>query len=473
MSAKRIYMDHDMLEGYANYNEAADSFLSSIALENINLDTTLQLEFDIAEDDLFSNYACEAIGETVKNMASKAKSNFVTYAKKLVNFLFGWLINFFRGSANVKQTMAKSYSKARDYLKNLNKLETKARGSDKESKIEITDFGNCVLVGLFMMQAIIVSTQRLGETMTKSYQATNGQSDQGDGKRLVTMRAFGLMEVMLDELGTLFATVGAIDISNPENLISKLRTNNFNVKEVMNSYAGDAQKLKDEAGKSSANESFGFNFDGYMDVSMEAKKNKGGFVDRVKNSKFGQAVSNTFKGKQNNAADTSKNGTNDNKNNSENDIENQQSNDALNKKAKQTSNLESSYKSRLEDTAKYMSDPDKAEMNYAEAFDELRNGLNLFINISKNNKWDLERNIKAAEKIRRGLEKELNAMSINEVNDKVVSDLLTRILKVGNHLGQVQRSAGIVVKRISACIDGMTTDVAKLGSKLVKLGDTE
>ena len=34
MSAKRIYMDHDMLEGYANYNEAADSCFTGGSLPN-------------------------------------------------------------------------------------------------------------------------------------------------------------------------------------------------------------------------------------------------------------------------------------------------------------------------------------------------------------------------------------------------------------------------------------------------------
>lgn len=466
MSAKRIYMDHDMLEGYANYNEAADSFLSSIALENINLDTTLQLEFDIAEDDLFSNYACEAIGETVKNMASKAKSNFVTYAKKLVNFLFGWLINFFRGSANVKQTMAKSYSKARDYLKNLNKLETKARGSDKESKIEITDFGNCVLVGLFMIQAIIVHTQKLGADLQKAYANSGSKSNNGDGKNVTTTRAFELMKLLLNSLADLFAAIGAIDIDKPQELVSKLRASNFNVAGVMQNYAGKASDMKREEMQkvnkemNGGNESFGFNFTDNDEISMElfiSKKDTGTIVDSA-----------NIGSKQKDAAGKSKDAAKGNKN-----VKNEDKKDPLEGSSRVTNNLEAQYKARLEETAKYMSDPDKTEMNYSEAFDELRTGLNLFINISKNNKWDLERNIKAAEKIRRGLEKELNAMSVTELNDKVVSDLLTRILKIGNHLGQIQRSAGVVVKRISACIDGMTTDVAKLGSKLVKLGDTE
>ena len=457
MSAKRIYMDHDMLEGYANYNEAADSFLSSIALENINLDTTLQLEFNIAEDDLFSNYACEAIGETVKNMASKAKSNFVTYAKKLVNFLFGWLINFFRGSANVKRTMAKSYSKARDYLKNLNNLETKARGSDKESKIEITDFGNCVLVGLFMMQAVIVHTQKLGVDLQKAYANSGSKSNNGDGKNVTTTRAFELMKLLLNSLADLFAAIGAIDIDKPQELVSKLRTSNFNVAGVMQNYAGKASNMKREEMQkvneemNGGNESFGFNFTDNDEISMELLFFK---------KKIGS--------KQKDAAGKSKDAAKGNKND-----KNEDKKDPLEGSAKVTSNLEAQYKARLEETAKYMSDPDKTEMNYSEAFDELRTGLNLFINISKNNKWDLERNIKAAEKIRKKKKKELNAMSVTELNDKVVSDLLTQILKVGNHLGQIQRSAGVVVKRISACIDGMTADVAKLGSKLVKLGDTE
>ena len=68
---------------------------------------------------------------------------------------------------------------------------------------------------------------------------------------------------------------------------------------------------------------------------------------------------------------------------------------------------------------------------------------------------------------------EISNIDVTNVNEKVVSELLQKIISVGNNLGQIQRSAGVVAKRVSACIDGMTTDVAKLGSKLIKIGDTE
>ena len=464
MSTKRVYMDQDMLESYSSYNVAADSFLDSIALENIGLDTTLQLEFNIYDDDLFSNYACEAIGETVKNMASKAKSNFVTYAKKLVNFLFGWLIKFFKGSANVKQTMAKSYTKAKDYLKKLNELERKARGADKEEQIEITDYGNCIVVGLFMMQAIMISAERLGKGMSEAYNETKSSGDNGeDGKKLSTMRGFKLLDRMLDELAILFATVGSIEINKTNELVSKLRSNNFNVTEVMAGYAGSAENLKNKT--MNANESFGFEF--------LFSKDKG--AESPLNSSSSEQTGKSGAGANDNHVKDGKN-EEDDKNVKLTDAEKKQNKadqKRLDKKGKATSKLENTYKERLEDTANYMTDPDKSEMSLTDAFDELRGGLNMFMNISKNNKWDLEKHIKAAEKIRRGIEKELNSMSVTNVNDKVVSDLLTRILKVGNHLGQVERSAGVVVKRISACIDGMTTDVAKLGSRLVKIGETD
>lgn len=545
MSAKRIYMDQDMLESYASYNDAANCFLDSIALENIHLDTTLQMEFDIIDDDLFSNYACETIGETVKNMASKAKSNFVTYAKKLVNFLFGWLIRFFTGSANVKQAMSKSYVKARDYLKKLNELERKARSADKEEQIEITDYGNCIVVGLFMMQAIMITSKQLGQDLNQAYNNTRTEKDNGDNKNSSTTRAFKMIDVMLDKLAILFATVGSIEINKTGALVSKLKANNFNVEEVMKGYDPAAKELKNKTMKDAgAVESFGFNFGlNFQGIGMEGNKeiqnrvkaitsawenSKKNAEELAKKAKKGDAraasqlaamisgsgvkdkkedgklVVEDFvldkkgnnqevkdnKNKENESSDTGskeeivtskfdrtnddKKDTKDNPPEPEKELTpNEKAEKKLDAKSSATTKLEEAYKERLQDTAKYMSDPDKADMSLSEAFDELRNGLTMFMSISKGNKWDLEKHIKAAEKIRRGIEKELNTISVTNVNDKVVSDLLSRILKVGNHLGQVERSAGVVVKRITACIDGMTTDVVKLGSKLVKIGETD
>ena len=61
-------------------------------------------------------------------------------------------------------------------------------------------------------------------------------------------------------------------------------------------------------------------------------------------------------------------------------------------------------------------------------------------------------------------------MDLTSTNEKDVAALLQRIMSVGNNLGQIQRSAGIVVKQVVSCIDGLTVDVAKLGSRVVKLG---
>lgn len=407
----RIYMDSDMLESYANYNEAANSFLDGIALENIGLDTEIQINFGISDDDVFSDHAMEAIGETVKNMASKAKSNFVTYAKKLINFLFGWLIRFFQGAVKVKEGMKKSYEKARTYLKKLNEFERQARGASQEDKIEITDWGNCVLVGLVMIQAIIVSSNDIGSGL-KETASTQGT----DENKTSTSRGFKMMETLLTRLQKLYAVIGSIDISKPNELLSKLKAANYNIPEMINRYNGAADKLVTKSTK-------------------EAKK-------------------------EFNNSEEKKNGI-------RKDTRDQNASGVL---ATSVKNLEGTYKSRLEDTAKYMSEPDKAEMSLTEAYDELRMKLKLFLDISKANKWDLEKNISAAEKIRRGLEKEINAIDMTTANEKDVSALLQKIMSVGNNLGQIQRSAGIVVKQVVSCIDGLTVDVAKLGSRVVKLG---
>lgn len=123
----------------------------------------------------------------------------------------------------------------------------------------------------------------------------------------------------------------------------------------------------------------------------------------------------------------------------------------------------------MEETAKYIQEPAKAEMSYTKAFDELRSKLMIFVDISKANKWDFEKHISAVEKIRRGLEKEVSNMNASEENEEYISKLLKHIVAVGNAVGQVQRSMSETVGAVSRCIDGMTTDVAKLGSKLTTI----
>lgn len=414
----RIYMDADMLESYASYNEAADSFLEQIALENMTLDAKLQINFEIADNDLFSASAMEAISDTVKNMASKAKSNFVTYAKKLINFLFGWLINFFKGTVNVKKAMKNSFDKAKTYLKKLNELESKARGSNKEENIEITDFGNCVVVGLVMIQAIISASSKIGEGLKNASTSTSGISN-SDNKNVGSTRAFKMLDVLLNDLQDLYAIVGSINISDTAEMIKGLKATQYNVYEWMGKFKGEANELK----KNKHSESAGDEVD-RIKSGDEAAPN-----DENSNSEFDQRV-----------------------------------------KSGGTNKLEGTYKTRLEETAKYMSEPNKSEMSLMTAYDELRSKLNLFISISKANKWDLEKNIAAAEKIRRGLEKEVSNMAVSDVNEKSISQLLQRIINVGNNLGQIQRSAGTVTKEVVKCIDGMTVDVAKLGSRLIKIG---
>lgn len=412
----RIYMNDDMLESYANYNEAANSFLDGIALENIMLDTDIQMEFDLGDHDVFSDHAMEAIGETVKNMASKAKSNFVTYAKKLINFLFGWLIRFFQGAANVKKTMAKAYDKAKVYLKKLNELETKARSANKEDKIEIRDYGNCVLMGLTMIQLIIMSSYNLGNHLKTVMGAHSDKSG-------TQQRAIDMVKSLCTSLETMYSVVAIIDIKKPEELLSKVRSKNFNFAAVYEEYQNDTSK-REKVIQSSR---------------KEAVKN-----NDEKTGKFAGVV-------------TTDQEQNDN-------YESKNSTGTVN-------SLEKKYLSRLTEAAEYMSDPRTAELSISDAFDELRTKLKLFMDISKNNKWDLEKNIQGAEKIRRGLEKELNNVDLTTVNEKIMTDLLKEVVSVGNNLGQMSKGAGQVMSKLSSCIDGMTTDVAKLGSRVIKIGD--
>lgn len=405
---KRIYMDEDMTESYGSIHEASEAFLSHISLENMTLDTELQLEFGFDNDDLFSTQAMEAISDTVKNMASKAKSNFVTYAKKLINFLFGWLINFFKGATNVKKAMRSSYEKARTYLKKLNEYESKARSASKESNIEITDYGNCVVVGLFMIQIVILSVEQLSSRLKNLSEGKtpNGQDSTDLQTPNETKRAINMLNLLLSIVSIMYASVGIITISNSKNIVSSLRASQWDVSKIYN--------LASDAG-----------IEAYFQAMGQVKSELN--LKSADQDKVDTLIS-----------------------------------EFINKNASQ-------FKSRMEETSKYIQDPAKAEMSYTKAFDELRSKLMIFVDISKANKWDFEKHISAVEKIRRGLEKEVSNMNANEENEEYISKLLKHIVAVGNAVGQVQKSMSETTGAVSRCIDGMTTDVAKLISKLTTI----
>lgn len=107
--------------------------------------------------DLTSYYSVEGIAETIKNKGSRAFSSFITMAKKALNFVFGFVINLFKSSIDVKATLKKVYEKAKKYDKEVDKLISKKfpDGFELESK----DYSKRSNSSLILLRGIIDMTQ--------------------------------------------------------------------------------------------------------------------------------------------------------------------------------------------------------------------------------------------------------------------------------------------------------------------------
>lgn len=231
----------DEFEGYSSYNEAALEFSRNIALESTYLDIAIQLEFGLTDDDVFSDYALENIANTVANMASKAKSNIILYSKKLINMLFGWLVNFFKGGANLKQIMKNNYDKARKYLKKLNEFESKIRAMDQEKEISIRDNGSCVIIGLTVIQVIKTALDNVQDGIKGLAGRFGNEADNGEAASDVETAFATFLALM----SVMYSTLGNINISNAKDLKNTLRANKWNVANILNSAATDSSTKAD------------------------------------------------------------------------------------------------------------------------------------------------------------------------------------------------------------------------------------
>lgn len=136
----------------------------------------IQFQIDLEEEnsidndayDLTSYYSTEGIAETIKNKGSRAFSAFITMAKKALNFIFGFVINLFKSSIDVKGTLKKVYEKAKKYDKEVDKLISKKMPDNFE--LESKDYSKRSNSSLILLRSIIDMTQTC---ITKANEISN------------------------------------------------------------------------------------------------------------------------------------------------------------------------------------------------------------------------------------------------------------------------------------------------------------
>ena len=150
---KHNQRDKELLESleYMAYESQTYDIQYQIELEDEN-------SLDNDAYDLTSYYSTEGIAETIKNKGSRAFYAFITMAKKALNFIFGFVINLFKSSIDVKGVLKKVYEKAKKYDKEVDKLISKKfpDGFELESK----DYSKRSNSSLILLRSIIDMTQK-------------------------------------------------------------------------------------------------------------------------------------------------------------------------------------------------------------------------------------------------------------------------------------------------------------------------
>lgn len=152
-NSKHNQRDKELLESleYMAYESQTYDIQFQIELEDEN-------SLDNDAYDLTSYYSTEGIAETIKNKGSRAFYTFITMAKKALNFIFGFVINLFKSSIDVKGVLKKVYEKAKKYDKEVDKLISKKfpDGFELESK----DYSKRSNSSLILLRSIIDMTQK-------------------------------------------------------------------------------------------------------------------------------------------------------------------------------------------------------------------------------------------------------------------------------------------------------------------------
>lgn len=157
----KIIMDDYGLETYACSLDALDAFAANIHESEIRNNTILGWEYSSEDIDInmeniwLYDESMEGIKERVKDMASKAKSNIITWARKLMDLIFGAFIRIIRGRKTTSVTLKKTYNDAITYIKSLKELESVA--SKSSGTIEISDWGRANLQVMVLILAISYS----------------------------------------------------------------------------------------------------------------------------------------------------------------------------------------------------------------------------------------------------------------------------------------------------------------------------
>lgn len=371
----------------------------------------------------------ESIKDKVANMASKAKSNIVLWAKKFINFFFGWIINFFKGVVNIRKSLKSGFEKAKTYLKELEKLAPKMGKANSDTKIEITDAAPNVIRALSTVLLTSLIIKDMGEVFKI---VSNKSKESNAGDVVYANSSLKLLTSVSVALGLTLTIIDPTD-SNPESFYNTLKQNSFDLTAWFDKSAESVEPL--------------------VTKFVDAESGK-----QAKN--IWQKFKDLLKGGNINLNELTK-----------------EEDDYVKESAKKVDAV-------LKNSAEKMGNLEPREFEINKAYFIIKEGLLAFLNISEKNKslWNFEKNVQTMEKIRRSLLSSLdtaysdaattakseNAEKAN--SEDAIKELMSKIIAAGSLFDAAAKNANKMMSHANKCIDTLITDTAKLGSAVIKIG---
>lgn len=434
-------------EVYNNPIEAIDTWLEHIALENTYNTTDIDFSLGVNgisdiimfnPDQLKDVVSTEAMTDTLKTMASVAYSKLKQWFKKFIDFFFGWALKFIKGSMGVRDTIRKSYQKAKKYLKKMNEMISKIHnaGTDKEvtigenAGVNATKCLITMLLGSYMLGYIATDKDIIGDSNAK----VNEERD--SNKNIETKDREGKFALVYT-LGTLFSIAGTGLVTAKALSLIGLKDKSEDFREAYRENGFDMKKFA-ETELFSKNKDYK---DG-IDKLTDGIKGNLGEMDK----KNDETDNDVYKTRVNKFYD-----------------------DFMQHIRPEYDKAKEELKAFIEENDD-LGKIDDSTKGVEDAFNELRLALQNFVKICDSSKdlWNFEKNARLLEKKRRELEKSALKLD-NLVSDDFSKKLIELITTVGGIFNAVTNGMSKVASMTTTCINRIILDVEKMGAMLIKI----
>lgn len=390
--------------------------LERISLEShmVNIECDMDLSEDLTESDIdFTSqfYSMEGLGEQLKNKAKRAGSNITILMKKAINFIFGFVINLFKGTINTKSVLKKQFEILKKYQKALQDLRTK--NISEEFEMESKDYS---ARGIASLEILMLTQALMTHTITGANSSTNTNT---------LTKAAGLCSLFAGNFKLANDTLANGDKSEPIN-ISKINDLFKNAKGKVDDIVM-IQKVNEQSKsfftKVIDTVFFGFKIIGGKDKQKQKDKNNNSGIDFELNTELPNII-------------------------------------------KTQGNRFKTICSGLEN------DPPSKTVKGIQLISYYAVQVEALMSLITNNKWDFEKQVSSLVKLRDRTLKEISKIStdgLNENDKSTVETTMQSLTGMGTALSDITDVVRTSLKNIKSDIDNLITEITKVGAKASKV----